>query len=342
MISPLPLLTLLFAPQMEPDPLVSTFLARGESAYVMAPAAYVEKAGTAVQWARDSSCFVYECDGTNLTPRATTGRVASEGQFRNLRTQLVRFDIASGRNAVLINIKAPSFFGTRTLVGSGGDVVFEVRSPLRTNEYLAQLWYAPTGKAATPLAEAIAIRDSSLISSPRRSAGLYAFTGTDGLRAFALTDGGFRELRLGGDWAGGTFYGNSISEAAVLEVTNPTGIPNRKMLLLSYLNLGVTEANDDTLVYEPAVGPPTPFEIKAVPVPAVGRPKNDIPLFNLDFIERNRPFFRVPFARYIRAETTVSPDGMNVCYETLEGFFVRSLIRLDAARSQELLAKRRG
>jgi hypothetical protein len=318
--------------------LARPFLVSGDDVYVPAPPNYVASYGVAVRWARDSGSFVYQTGDLDLSVAATRQRVAQQGDDEVLSSQLVRWNVQTARNEFLATATDDTYFGDVALVGTGGDVIFEVRRVDAQRGQLTQIWFGAVGKKAGPISEWMESSNATLICSTRQRKAFFATKAPDGLRVYAISESGVRTVPGLSDWQFATFTGNTKKGTAVLAV-GKVGANDKS-------TSAVIQINYDSLVVVPIGAEARDFDVedaklKPFRVSEVAWRRNvategaDV-LRDIELASATQPDKRLVFASGATALYEMSPDGRKLAYPTPNGLFVRELVKVDAVAAARL------
>jgi len=314
----------------------SPYLQVGEKVLVPAPPAYLAGSAVACRWSADSSQFVYQAGDIGTSRSMIRAGLAKLGRYDVESSQLCRYDVASGRNEVLVGLRSDAYLGNIDLVGPGGDAIFELRRVEPDGKQLAQIWFAQTGKKAASITDWLESASSSVIASKKKRKAIIALAGPSGLTVACISDSGFQKVQVDSDWKAGVFSGNTVSGTAVLVVSKPGA--DGRVLSINYDTLTVSDITDGNVEFELQIPKKGPLKLDRVELPKSEIAMKEDTLYDIVLSNAKEPTRRLLFARGVNNGSELSPDGLKLVYSTPHGAFVREFVTVSAAAAKRLTA----
>ena len=314
----------------------SPYLQVGEKVLVPAPPAYLAGLAVACRWSADSSQFVYQAGDIGTSRSMIRAGLAKLGRYEVETSQLCRYDVASGRNEVLVGLRSDAYLGNIDLVGPGGDAIFELRRVENDGKQFAQIWFAPVGKKTAAITEWIESSSSSVIASRKKRRAIVALAGPSGLTVAGISDSGFQKIQVDSDWKYGVFSGNTVGGTAVLVVSKPGA--DGRFFSINYDSFTVSDITDGRPEYELRVEKKLPLKLDRVELPKSEIAMKEDTLYDIVLSNPDEPARRLLFARGVTNGSEISPDGLKLVYSTPHGAFLRELVPVSAATAKRLTA----
>ena len=294
--------------------------------------------GVAIHWARDSGSFLYQSGDLDLSAVATRQRVARQGDDEVLSSQLVRWNVPSARNEILATATDDTYFGAVGLVGTGGDVIFEVRRVDAQRGQLTQIWFGAVGKKSGPISEWMESSNATLICSTRQRKAFFATKAPDGLRVYAISESGVRTVPGLSDWQFAVFTGNTSKGTAVLAV-GKVGANDKStsaVIQINYDSLVVVPVGAEAGEFDVEDAKLGPFRVSEVAWRRNVAMEGADGLRDLELASATQPDKKLVFASGAKTGYELSPDGRKLAYPTPSGLFVRELVKVDAVAAAKL------
>jgi len=314
----------------------SPYLRVGEKVLVPSPPTYLAGYAVACRWSADGTQFVYQTGDIGTSPSTIRTGLANMGRYEVDVSQLCRYQVASGRNEVLISLRSNDYLGNVDLVGPGGDAIFELRRVENDGKQFAQIWFAPVGKKAAAITEWLESSSSSVIASKKKRKAIIALAGPDGLTVAGISDSGFQKIPVDSEWKYGVFSGNTVGGTAVLVVSKPGA--DGRFLSINYDSFTVSDITDGRPEYVLQVEKKLPLKLDRVELPKSDIALKEDTLYDVVLSNPDEPARRLLFARCVTNGSEISPDGLKLVYSTPHGAFLRELVPVSAATAKRLTA----
>jgi hypothetical protein len=307
-------------------------------------------------WSLDSRFLVANCTAYSVKLPLKRAVVRDGGDL-TFSASLVRFDCQSGDTTEVFREREGVNVHSAQFVGPSGDLLITTNE-IQNGKLGWRLYFAPVGKATTPVGNFVANPVSpAILSSPTERRAIIAYSNdANQLVVNEVSVDGIRTIEGVEGWRGGQFSGISTQNQGLLAVyrfkenaarpdeaegamyvidfgrgtarkltdqdpVNTLRTPKPSLFRADVYELRRTRRSD-----EPGVLPSTMPTPKLI---AEGLEKN----YDLDFLDGQR---RVSMARGIERYFEVSPDGLKVAYRTDSGFFVRELVPVSKATATKL------